>query len=201
VSLFEETLDHWEKWTQHLNLPFDFQVTITRSAITLKLLEFEETGAVVSALTTSVPEQPYTSRTWDYRLCWLRDVMAVLKAFHNLNDSALLTSHLRFTSRVVALSQSQRDVDSSPYPANAARLQSFYGINMEIDLDERELSHLRGYQGHGPVRIGNRAFMDDQHDVYGSVIAAMVPFFVDVRLFDADKAPKLFAKLEKLGMG
>jgi hypothetical protein len=71
---------------------------------------------------------------------------------------------------------------------------------MEVDLDERELSHLHGYQGHGPVRIGNRAFTDDQHDVYGSVIAAMLPFFVDVRLFDAIKAPKLFAKLEKLGV-
>jgi GH15 family glucan-1,4-alpha-glucosidase len=181
----DETLTFWQEWVRDIAIPFEWQDVVIRSAITLKINTFEDTGAIVAAMTTSIPEAPGSVRNWDYRYCWFRDAYFVVNALNRLGTTETLEKYLRFLVNVVA-------------DAPNGRIQPVYGIDGRAHLDEREVDSLPGYRGMGPVRIGNQAYGQIQHDVYGSAILAVAHVFFDRRLVRrGDKV--LFRRLESLG--
>jgi GH15 family glucan-1,4-alpha-glucosidase len=183
-ELFDRTRDYWMEWVRRLSLSYDWQDAMIRAAITLKLSNFEETGAIVAAHTTSIPEAPGSGRTWDYRFCWLRDAYFVVKALNRIGATRTMEDFISFTLSAA----SHRD----------AELKPVYGIVPTEDLVEKIAPCLQGFEGHGPVRIGNAAAGQDQHDAYGSVILAAMPMFYDRRLPRmADES--MFRLLERLG--
>ena len=156
-----------------------------RSAITLKMCQFEETGAIVAAMTTSIPEAPDAGRNWDYRYCWLRDAFFVVRALNSLSEVGTMEDYLRWLNDVV---RSTRD----------GNVQPLFGIGLEQTLTEQIVPSLSGYRGMGPVRIGNQAFEHKQHDVYGNIVLGAAQAFFDHRLFRrADRRD--FAELERMG--
>lgn len=184
-DLFERTLEHWRSWVRSLSIPFEWQDAVIRSAITLKLCNFEETGAIVAALTTSIPEAPGSRRNWDYRFCWLRDAYFVIHALNRLGVTRTMEDYLGFITNIV---------DETKEHA----LRPVYGISRDSGIEEHESAILTGYQGHGPVRIGNQAYGQIQNDVYGSVVLAATHAFFDHRLVRPGNAD-LFERLENLG--
>jgi GH15 family glucan-1,4-alpha-glucosidase len=184
-SMLEETQRYWRRWVRNLAVPFDWQEAVIRAAITLKLNTFDDTGAVIAALTTSVPEAPNAQRNWDYRYCWLRDAYFVINALNRLGATGSLERYLRYIETII--------VDSDP-----AALQPVYGLSGEARLTERIAAHLAGYEGMGPVRVGNQAWEQVQHDVYGSAILGVSHAFFDHRL-DALGDRALLRRLEPLG--
>ncbi len=183
--LYEETARYWRHWVRNLAIPFEWQDEVIRAAITLKLNTFDDTGGIVAALTTSVPEAPHTQRTWDYRYCWLRDAYFVINALNRLGATGSLERYLRYIENIVADAQ-----DGS--------LQPVYALNGVAELSESDAVGLAGYRGMGPVRVGNLAFKQAQHDVYGSAILGVTHAFFDARLERAGDAD-LFRQLEVLG--
>jgi GH15 family glucan-1,4-alpha-glucosidase len=184
-EFFERTYLYWRDWTRTLSIPFEWQEAVIRAAITLKLCSFEETGAIVAAMTTSIPEAPGSGRNWDYRYCWLRDAYFVVHALNRLGDTQTMEGLLRYVTNVVA---------DSP----DGHLQPVYGITRESRLAERPAPHLPGYRGMGPVRIGNQAYEHLQNDVYGSVVLAATQSFFDERLLHGG-GTKLLERLERVG--
>ena len=180
----EHTTDYWRDWVRDLSIPFEWQDEIIRAAITLKLAAFDDTGAVVAALTTSIPESPDSGRNWDYRFCWLRDAYFVVNALNRLNATRTMERYLGYIINVAAGSQ--------------GRLQPVYRISGRADLEESVVASLPGYRGMGPVRVGNQAFRQVQNDVYGSAVLAATHAFFDNRLAAVGNAG-LFRRLEKLG--
>lgn len=181
----EETVRYWREWVRHLAVPFEWQDAVIRAAITLAMNAFEDTGAIVAAMTTSIPEAPGTPRTWDYRYCWVRDAYFVVDALNRLGATHTMENYLAYVLNIVA-------------GAEDGRLQPVYGISGSRVIDERELTSLPGYRGMGPVRVGNLAYRQVQHDVYGSAILAATHLFYDRRLVrQGDEV--LFHRLEALG--
>ena len=164
----QRTKDYWLEWVRRISTGYDWQEAVIRAAITLKLCNFEETGGIVAALTTSIPEAPNSGRTWDYRYCWLRDAYFVVKALNRLGATRTMEDHINYILGIVA--------------EELPSLKPVYGIVPNDSLTERTAPHLQGYQGHGPVRVGNAAVEQVQHDAYGSVILAAMPMFFDRRL-------------------
>lgn len=167
-SFLDRTERYWTRWVKRTALPGCYEKQVIRSALVLKLHQYEETGAITAASTTSLPEYWGSQRNWDYRYCWLRDAFFTLNAMRRLN-------HFEETEGFVG------------YLANIARnapeqLQPVYGITGEAELTEEILEHLAGYRGEKPVRIGNAAYSQIQHDVYGEMMAVLAPLFLDVRL-------------------
>ena len=181
----EQTALYWCGWTRSLALPLEWQDAVIRAAITLKLCLYEDTGAIVAAMTTSIPEAPHSQRNWDYRYCWLRDAFFVVRALNSLSEVATMEEYLRWLHNVVR-------------GAKGGHLQPLYGVGLENHLPEQQLEHLRGYRGMGPVRVGNQAHEHAQHDVYGNVILGAAQSFFDRRLFRRADASD-FALLEQVG--
>jgi GH15 family glucan-1,4-alpha-glucosidase len=180
----DRTRDYWMEWVRRLAFSLDWQDEIIRAAITLKLSSFEETGAIVAALTTSIPEAPGSGRTWDYRFCWLRDAFFVVSALNRIGATQTMEDFISYILSIAA--------------GRAESLRALYGVVPNDVLDERVTPSLAGYRGDGPVRIGNAAWAQDQHDVYGSVILAATPMFFDRRLPKPGDVT-LFRLLEQLG--
>lgn len=166
----ENTSFYWRAWTRVLATPVEWQSDVIRAAITLKLCVYEETGAIVAALTTSIPEAPNSGRNWDYRYCWLRDAYYTVQALNRLGAADILEGYLVYLRNIV---------DATP----SGRIQPLYGVGMEPILQEAELTSLPGYAGMGPVRIGNQAHEHHQHDVYGQIVLSTAQAFYDQRLF------------------
>ena len=186
ARLFEqETLAYWCKWSQRLHIPLEWQEAVIRAAITLKLSLFEDTGAIVAAMTTSIPEAPNSGRTWDYRFCWLRDAFFVVRALNSLSEVGTMEDYLRWLGNVVV-------------QANGGHIQPLFGIGMELELPEAVYGHLGGYRGMGPVRVGNQAQEHFQHDVYGNVVLGAAQAFHDHRLLHRAGAAE-FLRLEAVG--
>ncbi len=184
-SFLERTLEHWHSWVRSLSIPFEWQDEVIRAALTLKLCSFEETGAIVAALTTSIPEAPGSERNWDYRFCWLRDAYFVVSALNRLGATRSMEEYLGYITDIVGECMDRR-------------LRPCYGITRRADLQERTAPGLLGYRGMGPVRVGNQAHLQVQNDVYGSVILAATHAFFDRRLpLAGDQV--LFERLEELG--
>jgi GH15 family glucan-1,4-alpha-glucosidase len=184
-ALEERTATYWREWTRRLALPLEWQNAVIRAAITLKLCLYEETGAIVAAMTTSIPEAPFTQRTWDYRYCWLRDAFFVVRALNSLSEVGTMEDYLRWLHNVVAA-------------AKGGHIQPLYGIGLEAKLPERVIENLRGYRGMGPVRVNNQAHEHFQHDVYGNILLGAAQSFHDQRLFKR-AGPDEFALLELIG--
>ncbi|MCB8822538.1 glycoside hydrolase family 15 protein [Microvirga rosea] len=188
-EFLEKTVDFWRDWVRSLSIPFDWQEAVIRAAITLKLCNYEETGAIVAALTTSVPEAPHTKRNWDYRYCWLRDAYFVIQALNRLGTTKTMEEYLTYITNIVDDAEAKPELRDMP---------PLFSITRSPDLDEREAEALSGYRGMGPVRVGNAAYTQIQNDAYGSIVLASTHAFLDKRLIrTGNKA--LFDHLEKLG--
>ena len=168
-SFLDQTVSYWNDWVRSLNVPFDWQEAVIRAAITLKLCSYEDTGAIVAALTTSVPEAAGTVRNWDYRFCWLRDAFFTVSALNRLNATRTMEGFVRFVVDAV-----ERDIDGPVAP--------LFAIAPGSDLTERFAEHLPGYRGFGPVRVGNEAASQIQNDGYGSIVLSAAQLFYDRRL-------------------
>jgi GH15 family glucan-1,4-alpha-glucosidase len=184
-DFLERTVEYWQDWVRFLSVPFEWQDAVIRSAITLKLCSYEETGAIVAALTTSIPEVPNEERNWDYRYCWLRDAYFTVHALNRLGATKTMEDFIRYITNVAALDPS-------------GHLKPVYGIVPGTRLDEWVAPGLPGYRGMRPVRVGNLAEIQTQNDSYGSVVLAAAQMFFDRRLpWRGDRT--LFERLERLG--
>lgn len=180
----EETHAYWRHWTSRLALPLEWQDAVIRAAITLKLCQFEETGAILAAVTTSLPEAPHSQRNWDYRYCWLRDAFFVVRALNSLAEVGTMEDYLRWLHDVVR--------------ASPGHVQPLYGVGLESQLPERLQAGPAGYRGMGPVRVGNQAYEHFQHDVYGNIVLGAAQSFHDHRLQRRADAED-FRLLERMG--
>ena len=181
----EHTALHWRGWTRRLALPYEWQDVVIRSAITLKLCQFEETGAIVAAMTTSIPEAAHSGRNWDYRYCWLRDAFFVVRALNSLSEVGTMEGYLQWLQNIVSSSDD-------------GHIQPLYGIGLEHNLVEQEIHAISGYRGMGPVRVGNQAYEHFQHDVYGNMVLGAAQSFHDQRLF-RPAMERAFTQLERAG--
>jgi GH15 family glucan-1,4-alpha-glucosidase len=179
----DRTRDYWTEWVRRLSIAYDWQDVIIRAAITLKLSNFEETGGIIAAHTTSIPESPKSGRTWDYRFCWLRDAYFVVKALNRIGATQTMEDFISF---IVGI-------------ASEEIVRPVYSVVPSDSMDEEIAENLNGYRSDGPVRIGNAAAGMVQHDTYGSIILAAMPMFFDRRLPRQGDAG-LFHLLERLGV-
>lgn len=182
-DFLERTILYWQRWVKHCYLPLEYQSEVIRSALVLKLHQFEDTGAIIASTTTSLPEAKGTTRNWDYRYCWLRDALFSLLALQRLTQFEEMEKFVGYLRNIVYL---QED-----------KLQPVYSVSGEAKLTEYIAEHLVGYKGHRPVRVGNQAYEHDQHDVYGEMIMAISQLFLDKRFVDGRRlAPNIL--LERL---
>ena len=183
--MLSETTRLWMEWVRTLAVPLEWQDEVIRAAITLKLCAYEETGAIVAALTTSIPENANSGRNWDYRYCWIRDAYYVVQALNRLGAVDILENYLTFLRNLVERSR-------------AGRVQPVYGVGLEPALTERIIETLPGYRGMGPVRDGNQAHEHDQHDVYGQIVLSSTQAFFDRRMVRQSTVED-FQALEEVG--
>jgi len=184
-QMMAATAAEWREWVRGLATPVEWQEVVIRSAISLKLCQHQETGAIVAALTTSIPEHAGSQRNWDYRYCWIRDAYYTVQALNRLGALDVLEGYLAYLRNIV---------DN----AKGGHIQPLYGVLGEATLDERVAGNLAGYRGMGPVRVGNAAYTQVQHDAYGQIVLSNTHGFLDQRLLrmsgNAD-----FEALEKVG--
>jgi GH15 family glucan-1,4-alpha-glucosidase len=180
------TIAGWRTWAKSTAIPRFAGREVLRSALCLKLHAFDETGAIIAATTTSIPEAVGTERTWDYRFCWLRDSAFVVEALRRLGHLTEGEAFVRFL----------RDV------AESGPLQPLYGIGGERDLVEEHLDHLAGFANTKPVRIGNAAYFQQQHDLMGEMVLCLESLLTDPRVIPGDKnsAMSLVARLVERAM-
>ena len=180
-----QTSRYWKHWVRGLHIPFEWQAEVIRCAITLKLCQHEETGAIVAALTTSIPEAPHSERNWDYRYCWIRDSYYTVQALNRLGALDVLEKYLAYLRNIVDAAQ-------------GGQIQPLYSVMGEGELNETTAAHLAGYRGMGPVRVGNAAYKQVQHDCYGQIVLPTAQGFLDKRLLRmADEHD--FSSLEAVG--
>ena len=156
---FEKTKVYWRNWCSKTPTFELYNDQILRSAITLKLLTFEKTGAVLAAVTTSIPETIGELRNWDYRFCWIRDASMVIKVFTKLGHKKIVKNFISYILNLI--------------PDKNEKLQIMYGINGEKNLKEKTLDYLKGYENSKPVRVGNAAYLQKQNDIYGILMDAI----------------------------
>jgi len=165
----DETVRYWQDWVRGLNVPFDWQDEVVRAAITLKLCSYDDTGGIVAALTTSIPEAPGSQRNWDYRFCWPRDSWFTVTALNRLSATRTMEGFMRYLVDT-ALRESGHEI------------APLYPVAPEFALNERVASGLSGFGGQQPVRVGNAAISQRQNDVYGAIILTATQMFWDRRL-------------------
>ena len=166
---FDLTKAYWLNWVQRTKEFSYYNKEIRRSALTLKLLSYDKTGAIIAALTTSLPETIGEVRNWDYRFCWIRDSSMVIKILSQLGHRKIVR---RFIDYIIDL-----------IPEKDEKLQIMYGIHSEQELTEETLEHLSGYHNSKPVRIGNDAYHQKQNDIYGILMDAI---YVELEQFSND---------------
>jgi GH15 family glucan-1,4-alpha-glucosidase len=174
--MLQRTRSYWLLWSERTHLPHKYADEVLRSALTLKLLQFDVTGAVVAAATTSLPETVGEERNWDYRYCWIRDASMTVSTVRRLGHPRMAGIFIDWMLRTV--------------PTKDDNLQIMYGLRGERDLTEEILSHLSGYHGSSPVRIGNAAYDQEQHDIYGILL--------DVVLQDVEARDRTPERLDQL---
>lgn len=161
----DQTIDYWRNWLSQCTYTGRWREEVYRSALTLKMMTYEPTGAIVAAVTTSLPEAIGGERNWDYRFTWVRDAAFTMYALLRIGFRQEAEAFMRFLEGVC-----QRTSESD-YP-----MQPIYGINGHTDLEEQTLDHLAGYRGSQPVRIGNAAHQHLQLDIYGELLDAAYLF-------------------------
>ena len=184
-SMEQATRKYWQGWVRGLSIPLEWQEEVIRCAITLKMCQHEETGAIVAALTTSIPEAAHSERNWDYRYCWIRDSYYTIQALNRLGALDVMEKYLGYLRNIVD-------------GARGGQIQPLYSVMGESELDETTASYLAGYRGMGPVRRGNAAYKQIQHDAYGQIVLPSAQGFFDKRLLrPADERD--FENLEQVG--
>ena len=169
----EATAGYWRKWVKNMSIGNFHQDAVIRSALALKMHQYEDTGAIIAATTTSLPEAPGSTRNWDYRYCWMRDTYYILTAFNNIGHFEEMERYFHYIANLSGKVQ--------------GKYQPLYGISGTTALVEQELD-LEGYLGNQPVRIGNDAYTHVQNDVYGQVLVALLPLYVDQRFVNRERA-------------
>ena len=164
LSALNRTVGYWRDWLSTAKVPdHPWRIYVNRSALTLKGLSYGPTGAIMAAATTSLPETPGGARNWDYRYTWIRDSAFMLRALYRLGFDWEAVEYFGFIIDAVSGGDLNRPFE----------LQIMYGIGGERDLTERTLDHLSGYAGASPVRVGNGAWNQRQHDVWGMILDAL----------------------------
>lgn len=166
-NFLTKTVNYWRTWIKHTYIGDFFQQHVIRSALALKIHQYEDTGAIIAASTTSLPEFPGSGRNWDYRYCWLRDTYYVINSLNHIG-------HFEETERYF-------DYMTDIAFGEGLRYQPLYGISRQKDLIEETADHLKGYMGNKPVRIGNQAYEHIQNDIYGQALISLLPVYTDHR--------------------
>lgn len=162
-----ETINYWRIWIKHSTIAPVYQEAVIRSALALKIHQYEDTGAIIAAGTTSLPESEGSGRNWDYRYCWLRDSFYVLTALNHIGQFEEMEGYANYIANI-------------SFEAKG-RFQPLYGITGKKELKEEILDHLAGYRGNQPIRIGNQAYEHIQNDVYGQALISLLPLYTDHR--------------------
>ncbi len=162
-----QTIKYWRVWVSNTSTEHFHQKAVIRSALTLKMHQYQDTGAIIAATTTSLPESPGSTRNWDYRFCWMRDAHYTLKALNDLSHFGILRDYANFIENI-AIGEDRRFHPLYPITMNGEPVEKI------LDLD--------GYRGEKPVRIGNQAYEHIQNDVYGQVLVTVLPLLTDERL-------------------
>src|SRR5260221_8449539 len=166
-EFIRKTEKYWQGWIKSAFIPDIYQDELIRSSLILKLHQYEDTGGIIASGTTSLPEFHDSMRNWDYRYCWLRDAYYTLKAFNQIGHFEELEKYFDYIHNILR---------------NAGNyLQPLYSITGEANLHEYEID-LAGYRNNKPVRVGNKAYVQVQHDIYGQVLVSLLPLFTDKRL-------------------
>lgn len=173
-NFLRETIAYWRLWIKHSSIAGFYQPFVIRSALVLKIHQYEDTGAIIAASTTSLPESPGSTRNWDYRYCWLRDSHYVLTSLNHIGHFEEMEKYFSYLS----------DISH----AEDTRYQPLYGIAGEREITEHTLSHLEGYKGEQPIRIGNQAYEHIQNDIYGQVLISMLPLYTDHRFVFSERS-------------
>jgi len=160
---FQRTKTYWMNWSAETTRYSNYYKEIMRSALVLKCLSYEKSGAVLAAATTSLPETIGEERNWDYRFCWIRDASMVIKVMAGLGHKKSAKDFLQFIIDII--------------PNKDEKIQIMYGINGEKELTEHILDHLTGYKNSNPVRIGNAAYIQKQNDIYGILMEVIYQQF------------------------
>jgi GH15 family glucan-1,4-alpha-glucosidase len=168
-----QTTSYWRTWIKRSSIGDFYQEQVIRSALALKIHQYEDTGAIIAASTTSLPEFPGSGRNWDYRFCWLRDTYYVINALHHIG-------HFEETEKYF-------DYITDISFEEGLRYQPLYSISRQKNLVEEIADHLEGYLGNGPVRIGNQAYEHIQNDIYGQALISLLPLYTDHRFVFSER--------------
>ncbi len=185
-EFLRQTTRYWHRWVKSTSISKFYQKQVIRSALALKIHQFEDTGAIIAATTTSLPESPGSGRCWDYRYCWMRDTYYILTAFNNIGHFEEMEKYFNYITNI--------------YSTINGRFQPLYKITGESKIEEF-ITDLEGYQGNGPVRVGNAAYTHIQNDVYGQVLISLLPLFVDNRFVIGERSSldkMIYDTLEKI---
>jgi alpha,alpha-trehalase len=164
TAALEATIGYWRNWLNTARLPdHPWRPYLERSALTLKGLSYAPTGAIMAASTTSLPETPGGARNWDYRYTWIRDSAFMLRSLYRLGFGWEAIDYFGFIIDALSGGDLGRQLE----------LQIMYGIGGERELTEQTLDHLSGWRGARPVRTGNSAWNQRQHDVWGMLLDAI----------------------------
>ena len=183
-----ETIQYWRTWIKHSSIATFYQPFVIRSALALKIHQYEDTGAIIAASTTSLPESPGSGRNWDYRYCWLRDTYYVITSLNHIGHFEEMEKYFSYVTDISF--------------AEDKRYQPLYGITGKKTLTEIVLTDLEGYEGNQPVRVGNQAYEHIQNDIYGQVLISMLPLYTDHRFIFLERKDSahwiefLLAKIE-----
>ncbi len=179
-DFINKTVRYWQGWVKSTYIPDLYQESVIRSALVLKLHQYEDTGGIIASGTTSLPEHHGSERTWDYRYCWFRDSYYTLKAFNEIGHFDELEKYFEYIQNVLINEE--------------GRIQPLYSITGHKDIEEIHVD-LEGYLGNKPVRVGNKAYIQIQNDVYGQILVSLLPLFTDRRLsFEKKQTYKLLVK-------
>ena len=170
-----KTIEYWRLWIKHCSIAEFYQQYVIRSALVLKIHQYEDTGAIIAASTTSLPEFPESTRNWDYRYCWLRDTFYVITSLNHIGQFEEMEKYFTYIT----------EISFSEF--NDYRYQPLYGITGEKKLTEVIMDQLDGYMGNKPVRVGNQAYEHVQNDIYGQVLISLLPLYTDYRFVFSER--------------
>lgn len=187
-DFLSRTVAYWRTWIKNTGIGNQYQAAVIRSALALKLHQYEDTGAIIAASTTSLPEYDQSTRNWDYRFCWLRDAYYILNALNNLGHFEEAEHYFQFIANITEM--------------DSGRFSPLYTVTGRNDFVET-IMPLKGYKDNQPVRVGNQAVEHIQNDIYGQVLLSLIPLYVDKRcVYQNRHDPAMFIHrmLDKIAM-
>ena len=176
-TFLERTVTYWRNWVLQCGVGNFHQDKVIRSALVLKLHQYDDTGAIIASSTTSLPEHFGSGRNWDYRYCWMRDSFYTLAALNNVGHFEELVRYADYIHNIAATKDHKR-------------YRPVYSITGQAVPDEQTLD-VAGYRGERPVRLGNQAYDHIQNDVYGQILVSLLPLYTDARFMDTHHGASL----------